>query len=77
MLALIISYYFFESKKIFLFTVLGMLFIFSNFIIVELFLKKKPSIVVPILMLLTLLAIIFTGLAAYKAIKELFDKFKK
>ena len=70
------TYFRFESKRIFVYASLGLTFIFSSYIISSLFLKKNPLIVMPLLMLLTLLSIIFLGLAAYKSFKDS-DKYKK
>ena len=70
----------FESKKIVLFMYLGIIFPFLDYIMVFVILENYPNLtmfIAPVLVLFALLAVIFTGLAADKMIKELSDRFKK
>lgn len=70
----------FESKKIILFSYLGLIFVFLNYIMIFIILENYPKsamFVAPVLVLFALLAAIFSLLAAYKIFKELSDRFKK
>lgn len=59
---------------------LGLIFPFLIYIVIFIILENYPESAIFVgatSVLFALLAVIFTGLAAYKMSKELFDKFKK
>ena len=67
-------YLFFESRKVFLFTVLGIIFTFGMYSTVYIFWDSFPQISMIALPVFLVLSILCFGIAAFKMTKQLLKK---
>jgi uncharacterized membrane protein YeaQ/YmgE (transglycosylase-associated protein family) len=79
LIILINSYFFFDSKKILLYTVLGIIFSFSSYFIFYIFVKPHPGASIVPTIIFTLVLLIATAFfirASFEAFKNLLKKGK-
>jgi len=75
---IIISFFLYKSKKIFLYLMLGLVLTAAGYGIVFLqWLQSYPLISMFILTIVVLLSIIFLGISGFKMFKDLFYRLKK
>ena len=71
---MVVTFFLFRAKRIFLFVALGILLMFANYAIIFIFWEFHPQMSIIVLPIVLLISIVFLGIGVFRMVKNVLNK---